>query len=452
MDPPPVEDTTLTIVLVLIFCFLVWYRAVRKQEEITGRDLLLAASLLLNVGLLFTLSTSCSPTTPPVPHRRLAASIIRTAKSHQHRRLQQKEECDPFSLNNDWKGIYGKLRCGEQQDAAWWSERMSEQLENCGSFLLCSYPKGSRNRLTGMTHWNSSMMHAIPATSMPLHVPIVKSPRDPSRGLGKDVKLEGAGDDRILHLDDSPQVFAPWPQRKNMDAIDWRRFPDGKAWQKCQKSLNPTETHFFCTHLQKHVGEGAAHSLDVTKALFKRGDVRLVLDLGGSTGSFCSEVHHSFGDRIVCITGEMLFPPPNREHERKLLWSPHQVSAARGLPSVVVDAMSYLPFGESTLDVLHSSWLFHTGVPPLALYEVYRVLRPGGYFIIRLPWNPLKSMNGQAATEMAREAYKHLTEEAAKLYMRKIFFAGAVGRAGSMIVFQMPVSEEWTGYKPGASS
>ena len=69
-----------------------------------------------------------------------------------------------------------------------------------------------------------------------------------------------------------------------------------------------------------------------------------------------------------------------------------------------------------------------------------------------LTWNPLKSMNGQAATEMAREAYKHLTEEAAKLYMRKIFFAGAVGRAGSMIVFQMPVSEEWTGYKPGASS
>ena len=210
MDPPPVEDTTLTIVLVLIFCFLVWYRAVRKQEEITGRDLLLAASLLLNVGLLFTLSTSCSHPTP-IPHRRFAASIIRTAKPHQHRRLQQKDECDPFSLNNDWKGIYGKLRCGEQQDAAWWRERMTEQLENCGSFLLCSYPKGSRNRLTGMTHWNSSMMHAIPATSMPLHVPIVKSPRDPSRGLGKDVKLEGAGDDRILHLDDSPQVFAPWP-------------------------------------------------------------------------------------------------------------------------------------------------------------------------------------------------------------------------------------------------
>ena len=50
---------------------------------------------------------------------------------------------------------------------------------------------------------------------------------------------------------------------------------------------------------------------------------------------------------------------------------------------------------------------------------------------------PAEELNGQAAT-MAREAYKHLTEEAAKLYMRKIFFAGAVGRAGSMIVFQMP--------------
>ena len=59
------------------------------------------------------------------------------------------------------------------------------------------------------------------------------------------------------------------------------------------------------------------------------------------------------------------------------------VLASRGFLGVVMDMYSYFPFGESTLDVVHTSWTFHHGFPLTALYEFHRVLRPGGYLIIR---------------------------------------------------------------------
>ena len=34
---------------------------------------------------------------------------------------------------------------------------------------------------------------------------------------------------------------------------------------------------------------------------------------------------------------------------------------------------------ESTYDVIHTSWTYHSGYPRVTLMEMYRVLRPGGF-------------------------------------------------------------------------
>ena len=60
-----------------------------------------------------------------------------------------------------------------------------------------------------------------------------------------------------------------------------------------------------------------------------------------------------------------------------------QFAAARGFPVVMVDAYGFLPFAENTLDVIHSSWVYHGGLAVSTIYEFYRVLRPGGFLILR---------------------------------------------------------------------
>ena len=60
-----------------------------------------------------------------------------------------------------------------------------------------------------------------------------------------------------------------------------------------------------------------------------------------------------------------------------------QYAAARGMPTVMFDKDSFLPFGDSTFDAIHSSWSYHTGFSRATCYEFYRVLRPGGFLVLR---------------------------------------------------------------------
>ena len=89
------------------------------------------------------------------------------------------------------------------------------------------------------------------------------------------------------------------------------------------------------------------------------------------------------GDRIVCITGDSFITTSGARKGANLEWPSQRILAAKGLPSVMIDGVSFLPFGESTLDALHTSWFFHHGVPWTTLWEMYRVVRPGGFLILR---------------------------------------------------------------------
>lgn len=115
--------------------------------------------------------------------------------------------------------------------------------------------------------------------------------------------------------------------------------------------------------------------------IFDRPDVRLVLDVGGGTGAFAEAVWRTYGDRIVAMTGHLWAAENDRKYGHQFPLS--ATLSARGHVGVMVDMFSFFPFGESSLDVVFTSWTFHTGFPRSTLLEVHRVLRPGGYFLIR---------------------------------------------------------------------
>jgi SAM-dependent methyltransferase len=58
--------------------------------------------------------------------------------------------------------------------------------------------------------------------------------------------------------------------------------------------------------------------------------------------------------------------------------------AARGVVPLYVSVAARLPFFDNTLDVVHSMHVLSGWMPPramqFALFDVYRVLRPGGLF------------------------------------------------------------------------
>nr|POE48278.1 hypothetical protein CFP56_49986 [Quercus suber] len=57
--------------------------------------------------------------------------------------------------------------------------------------------------------------------------------------------------------------------------------------------------------------------------------------------------------------------------------------ASRGLIPIHVSVSQRLPFFENTLDIVHSMLILSNWIPEtmlvFTLYDIYRVLRPGGY-------------------------------------------------------------------------
>lgn len=106
--------------------------------------------------------------------------------------------------------------------------------------------------------------------------------------------------------------------------------------------------------------------------------VRLVLDVGGAVGGFGRALHRKYGDRIVTTTANRYV-----EDSHHLVYPFAQYIAARGFPSVVFDKDSFFPFADSTFDLIHSSWSYHSGFSRVTLFEFYRVLRPGGFLVLR---------------------------------------------------------------------
>lgn len=318
------------------------------------------------------------------------------------------------------------INCSTMSDEEYLCQLQENITQGCISWAMCSLSDDARAKMMVGEWWKRSM-HYLPNAPRPntrLLLPIQKlaplskeeQGRTALRPIAKEYarhehhhhgppssastpepagsKGSGGGGGHHRHaVDDveaaaavvaaAPQVWRAWPARAHYEDkhMPWERYPDGELWRGCRTG---NKAHWYCNHISvdyfdntRNIFNGCIEPLGI----FKRADVRLALDVGGGTGAFAEAVYKWHGDRVLVMTSQ-LFATEN-DVKYSLQFPQAGILAARGHVGVMFDMYSFFPFGESTLDVVHTSWTFHTGFPRTTLYEIFRVLRPGGYLIIR---------------------------------------------------------------------
>lgn len=115
---------------------------------------------------------------------------------------------------------------------------------------------------------------------------------------------------------------------------------------------------------------GLDYGIDQVLAAKPRGTIRVGLDIGGGSGTFAARMRER---NVTIVTTSMNFDGPF-----------NSFIASRGLISMHVTVSQRFPFFENTLDIVHSMHVLSNWIPDemleFTLYDVYRVLRPGGLF------------------------------------------------------------------------
>jgi SAM-dependent methyltransferase len=125
---------------------------------------------------------------------------------------------------------------------------------------------------------------------------------------------------------------------------------------------------------EKHRWVDNAGSLDFTidevVHMKPRGTLKIGLDIGGGTGSFAARMRE-YNVTIVTSTLNLNGPFNN-------------FIAHRGLVPLFLTVSQRLPFADNTLDVVHSMHVLSNWIPnenlEFILFDIDRVLRPGGFF------------------------------------------------------------------------
>ncbi|XP_072972769.1 probable methyltransferase At1g29790 [Typha angustifolia] len=109
---------------------------------------------------------------------------------------------------------------------------------------------------------------------------------------------------------------------------------------------------------------------DVLAAAKPPGSIRIGLDIGGGSGTFAVRMRER-NVTVVATTVNLNGPFSN-------------FIAARGIVPLYMSISQRLPFFDNTLDVVHSMHVLSNWIPTTLLhfivFDVYRVLRPGGLF------------------------------------------------------------------------
>ncbi|CAD5164687.1 unnamed protein product [Musa acuminata subsp. malaccensis] len=110
--------------------------------------------------------------------------------------------------------------------------------------------------------------------------------------------------------------------------------------------------------------------IDSVLATRPAGTVRIGLDIGGGSGTFAARMRER---DVTVVSSTMNFDGPF-----------NSFIASRGLVPLHISVAHRLPFFDNTLDVVHSMHVLSNWMPEatleLALFDIYRVLRPGGLF------------------------------------------------------------------------
>jgi|UniRef100_A0A2N9ICQ8 SAM-dependent methyltransferase len=115
---------------------------------------------------------------------------------------------------------------------------------------------------------------------------------------------------------------------------------------------------------------GLDYGIDYVLNTKPHGTIRIGLDIGGGTATFAARMRER---NVTIITSTMNLDGPF-----------NSFIASRGLISIHVSVSQRLPFFENTLDIVHSMHILSNWIPDamleFTLYDIYRVLRPGGLF------------------------------------------------------------------------
>lgn len=121
---------------------------------------------------------------------------------------------------------------------------------------------------------------------------------------------------------------------------------------------------------QKKGNGGLDFSIDEVLATKKPGTIRIGLDIGGGVATFAVTMMER---NITIVTTSMNLNGPF-----------NNFIASRGVVPLYISISQRLPFFDNTLDIVHSMHVLSNWIPTTLLhflmFDIYRVLRPGGLF------------------------------------------------------------------------
>lgn len=154
---------------------------------------------------------------------------------------------------------------------------------------------------------------------------------------------------------------------KNYTCLVKRRFAKGNDDCKDCFDLHDREIHRWLPREGKSAME---FTFDEVLELKNPGTIRIGLDIGGGAGTFAVRMMER---NVTIVTTSMNFNAPF-----------NNFIASRGIVPLYITISQRLPFFDNTLDIVHSMHVISNWIPTtllqFLLYDIYRVLRPGGIF------------------------------------------------------------------------
>lgn len=191
---------------------------------------------------------------------------------------------------------------------------------------------------------------------------------------------------------DSSIIWDPYTCKSYQCLIDRRKAPGFYDCKDCFDLEGREKSRWVVDN------GGLDYAIDGVLTAKPRGTIRIGLDIGGGSGTFAARMRER---NVTVITSTMNLDGPF-----------NSFIAARGLIPIHVSVSQRLPFFENTLDIVHSMHVLSNWIPDtmleFALYDVYRVLRPGGLFWLDHFFCLGSQLNGTYIPMLDRIGFKKL--------------------------------------------
>ncbi|XP_015891184.3 probable methyltransferase At1g29790 [Ziziphus jujuba] len=191
---------------------------------------------------------------------------------------------------------------------------------------------------------------------------------------------------------DSSIIWDPYPCKSYKCLIDRKKVPGFYDCKDCFDLKGREKSRWLVDN------GGLDYSIDQVLETKPRGTIRIGLDIGGGSGTFAARMRER---NVTIITSTMNLDGPF-----------NSFIASRGLIPIHVSVSQRLPFFQNTLDIVHSMHVLSNWIPDtmleFTLYDVYRVLRPGGLFWLDHFFCMGSQLNGTYIPMLDRIGFKKL--------------------------------------------